>query len=134
MPRRYLSVLLLALVAGGGRADDSKRIEEAERLLGELRTVLRGIKDGAAARGALPRLERLSKQLDEMRRSLQKREPDRKDAERLEKAGRGLDREVVRLDIDPKTPKAVRDLPLFRQFREGMVARVRIDVQALSNA
>jgi hypothetical protein len=132
MKRHGWSVLVLALVAAGGRADDSIRLDEYERLVVELKAVLKGIKVGASAKQALPKLERLDKQLDELVRVLKKRKPDKKDAARLEKAARALDKEVMRLDVDAKTPKAVRDLPLFRRHREAMMERAKVDAEGLS--
>jgi hypothetical protein len=133
MRLRGLSVLVLGLAVVSGRADDSKRIEETERLLKELKAALKSIKDGPAAKAALPGLRRLDKQVAEIVRDLEKRKPDRKDADRLEKAAHGLTEDMTRLDVDPKMPKAVRDLSLFRRFRESMKARARIDVEALSS-
>jgi hypothetical protein len=130
MTRIGLSVLVLVVVGVVGRAGDNKRIEEAERLIGELKAALQGIKDAAGAKAALPKLERLNKQLDGL--GLDKRRPGKKDEARLAKAAGKLNKEVRRLDVDLKMPKALHDLPLFRQTRKAQEQYARASANALS--
>src|SRR5262249_39830232 len=55
-----------------------------------------------------------------------------KEGARLEKAAKGIDKEVLRLDVNPKMPKALRDLSIFRQMRKSHEAYARMSAQALS--
>src|SRR5436309_2406179 len=72
MTRRGLAVLGLVLAVAAGRADDAKTVQEAEKVLGELKTVLTGIKTAAGAKAALPRLKRLDERLEKVHLAFQK--------------------------------------------------------------
>src|SRR5262245_41234997 len=133
MTRWRVFILVPVLIPTTARADVLQQLQEGERLLGETTALLKSIKAGVSTEAAVRRLERLDKQLEEMGRTMQKLDPDGKHVGRMRQAAGGLEKEMMRLDIDPKTPKAVRDARLFRRYRESLAARAKADCNALSS-
>jgi hypothetical protein len=140
--RFRLTVFLLAGVSAGLQAQTvDKLVEETSKVLKETTAALIGVKDANGAKAVLPRLDQFQKQFEKVQKEALRRgkgdpgQPDKefvKAMERLQQVYKALEKELMRLDTDPKTHKAIRDHAVIARFRESQETRALIDVQSLS--
>jgi len=136
MNRQLIAVGLVFVVAFSAPSrEPDKRMVQLAGLFTEMADALKSVKDESTAKAALPKLQRLDKQIDTSMRDLEKAKfEDDAVPEALNKAGPVLDKEIRRVDSDPKTHKLVHDLSVFRRQRQASEMKARLDVFALSRA
>jgi hypothetical protein len=139
--RLLLSGVMLACATPAWADTSDELLKETARMVKETTAALAGVKDADGARAVRPNLDRMSEHMKKVMKevpSLTKEAGDDK-AKQTRKAWEGLapsfqalQKQVLRLDTDPKTHKELRDQSMVAQMRRVMEQRARIVVEALS--